>query len=110
MRAMTGRLPYVLTVKDEARGLQGLVLLLRLLVLRVRNILLMAVFWFAGVMAGGRACAAPLHLGYSDWPGWVAWQIAIDKGWLTQDGLDVHFEWFDYSASIEAFSAGKLDG
>jgi NitT/TauT family transport system substrate-binding protein len=40
----------------------------------------------------------------------LLWQIAIDKGWLTQDGLDVHFEWFNYSASIEAFSAGKHDG
>ena len=56
------------------------------------------------------AASAPLHLGYSDWPGWVAWQVAIDKGWLTQAGLDVKFEWFDYSASMEAFAAGKLDG
>ena len=58
----------------------------------------------------GVAQAAPLRLGYSDWPGWVAWQIAIDKGWLTQAGLDVKFDWFDYSASMEAFAAGKIDG
>jgi NitT/TauT family transport system substrate-binding protein len=59
-----------------------------------------------------RAPAAPasLRLGYSDWPGWIAWQVAIDKGWLAQAGLDVKFEWFDYSASMEAFSAGKIDG
>jgi NitT/TauT family transport system substrate-binding protein len=56
------------------------------------------------------AAPTPLHIGYSDWPGWVAWQVAIDKGWLTQAGLDVKFEWFDYSASMEAFTAGKLDG
>jgi NitT/TauT family transport system substrate-binding protein len=56
------------------------------------------------------ATAPPLHLGYSDWPGWVAWQVAIDKGWLKEAGLDVKFEWFDYSASMEAFAAGKLDG
>lgn len=24
--------------------------------------------------------ADPISIGYSDWPGWVAWQIAIDKG------------------------------
>lgn len=54
--------------------------------------------------------AQPLKVGYSDWPGYVAWQIAIDKGWLKQAGLDVDFEWFDYSASLDAFSAGKLDG
>jgi NitT/TauT family transport system substrate-binding protein len=56
------------------------------------------------------AAAAPLRLGYSDWPGWVAWQIAIDKGWLKQAGLDATFEWFDYSASMDAYSAGRIDG
>ena len=62
-------------------------------------------------VAGARvAAAAPLHLGYSDWPGWVAWQIAIDKGWLSAAKLDVRFEWFDYSASMDAFAAGKIDG
>jgi NitT/TauT family transport system substrate-binding protein len=58
----------------------------------------------------GPASAAPLKIGYSDWPGWVAWQIAIDKGWLKQPGLDVEFQWFDYGPSMDAFSAGKLDG
>ena len=53
--------------------------------------------------------AEPLRIGYSDWPGWVAWQVAIEKGWVKQAGVDAAFEWFDYSASMEAFSAGKLD-
>jgi NitT/TauT family transport system substrate-binding protein len=53
--------------------------------------------------------AAPLKIGYSDWPGWVAWQVAIDKGWFKQAGVDVKFEWFDYSASMDAFTAGKID-
>jgi len=65
--------------------------------------------WMAAELVSA-AQAAPLRLGYSDWPGWVAWQVAIDKGWLTQAGLDVKFEWFDYSASMEAFAAGKIDG
>ncbi len=55
------------------------------------------------------AQAAPLKVGYSDWPGWVAWQVAIEKGWFKEAGVDVKFEWFDYSASMEAFAAGKLD-
>jgi NitT/TauT family transport system substrate-binding protein len=59
---------------------------------------------------GVAQAAAQLRLGYSDWPGWVAWQIAIDKGWLREAGLDVKFDWFDYSASMEAFAAGKIDG
>lgn len=61
----------------------------------------------SAVLAG--ASAAPLHIGYSDWPGWVAWQVAIDKGWVKEAGVDATFEWFDYSASMDAFSAGKLD-
>lgn len=53
--------------------------------------------------------APPLKIGYSDWPGWVAWQVAIDKGWFKEAGVPVTFEWFDYSASMEAFAAGKID-
>jgi NitT/TauT family transport system substrate-binding protein len=53
--------------------------------------------------------AEPLKIGYSDWPGWVAWQVAIDKGWFKEAGVNVKFEWFDYSASMDAFAAGKLD-
>ena len=40
----------------------------------------------------------------------MAWQVAIDKGWLKEAGLDVSFQWFDYSASMDAFTAGKIDG
>ncbi len=56
------------------------------------------------------AWAAALKVGYSDWPGWLAWQVAIEKGWLKEDGVDVEFEWFDYVPSMDAYSAGKLDG
>lgn len=62
---------------------------------------------FAG--AAQPAAAAGLKIGYSDWPGWVAWQVAIDKGWLKDAKLDVNFQWFDYSASMDAFTAGKID-
>ena len=62
-------------------------------------------------LLGARAAgAASMSLGYSDWPGWVAWQVAIDKGWLKEAGLDINFNWFDYSASMDAFAAGKIDG
>ncbi len=53
--------------------------------------------------------AAPLKIGYSDWPGWVAWEVAIQKGWFKEAGVDVQFEWFDYVASMDAYAAGKLD-
>ena len=64
----------------------------------------------SGVIFGmGPVSAEPLKIGYSDWPGWVAWQVAIDKGWFKEAGVDVSFEWFDYSASMDAFTAGKVD-
>jgi NitT/TauT family transport system substrate-binding protein len=35
--------------------------------------------------------------------------VAKQKGWFKDAGLDVDLVWFDYSASIDAFSAGKID-
>jgi urease accessory protein len=49
-----------------------------------------------------------LTVGYSDWPGWVAWEIGIKKGWFAEEGVNVQFEWMDYLASMEAYGAGKL--
>lgn len=63
----------------------------------------------AATFVSSSASAAILKIGYSDWPGWVAWQVAIDKGWLKEAGVDADFQWFDYSASLDAFSAHKLD-
>ncbi len=65
-----------------------------------------------GVLLGAvtaLANAEPLKIGYSDWPGWVAWEVGIEKGWFKEAGVDVRFEWFDYVASMDAFAAGKLD-
>ena len=61
------------------------------------------------VTASSFASAEPLKIGYSDWPGWVAWEVGIEKGWFKEAGVDVRFNWFDYVASMDAFAAGKLD-
>lgn len=53
--------------------------------------------------------AQPLQIGYSDWPGWVAWEVAIEKDWFAEAGVEVEFQWFDYVASMDAFAAGQLD-
>jgi NitT/TauT family transport system substrate-binding protein len=65
----------------------------------------------AGIMliSSMAQAAEPLRIGYSDWPGWVAWEVGIEKGWFKEAGVDVKFEWFDYVASMDAFAAGKLD-
>lgn len=53
--------------------------------------------------------AEPLKIAYSDWPGWVAWEIGIQKGWFKEAGVDVEFQWFDYVPSMDAYVAGKVD-
>lgn len=53
--------------------------------------------------------AEPLRIGYSDWPGWVSWEVGIEKGWFEEAEVEVEFEWFDYVASMDAFAAGQLD-
>jgi NitT/TauT family transport system substrate-binding protein len=52
---------------------------------------------------------AALAIAYSDWPGWVAWDIGVQKGWFKEEGVEVDFKWFEYVPSMEAFSAGKVD-
>jgi NitT/TauT family transport system substrate-binding protein len=69
----------------------------------------LAVAFTAAYSAAAPAPNAPLKIAYSDWPGWVAWQVAIDKGWLKEAGVSATFEWFDYVPSMDAFSAGKVD-
>jgi NitT/TauT family transport system substrate-binding protein len=77
---------------------------------KLLNFCLTRVLPAAALLASFAAhAAAPLKIGYSDWPGWVAWQVAIEKGWFKEAGVDVKFEWFDYSASMDAFAAGKID-
>jgi NitT/TauT family transport system substrate-binding protein len=53
--------------------------------------------------------AEPLKIAYSDWPGWVAWEIGIQKGWFKEAGVEVDFQWFDYVPSMDAYVAGKVD-
>src|SRR5215469_14056471 len=58
-------------------------------------------------LAGTRADT--IKLGYSDWPGYTVMEIAKQKGWFKEAGLDVNLVWFDYGASIDAFNSGKVD-
>src|SRR6266545_3732751 len=71
-----------------------------------------------GTMPAGSAAVAtaapkpakpPLKIAFSDWPGWTAFEIGIRKGWFKEAGVDTEFEWFEYTPSMEAFSAGKVD-
>jgi len=53
----------------------------------------------------------PIRIGYSAWPGWFPWKVAEAKDLFAKNGVDVKMIWFDdYTASISALSAGKIDG
>ncbi|MEE3193836.1 MAG: ABC transporter substrate-binding protein [Candidatus Poribacteria bacterium] len=52
---------------------------------------------------------AKLKIAYSDWPGWVAWEIGIQKDWFKKVGVDVEFQWLEYVPSMDAFAAGQVD-
>ncbi len=57
----------------------------------------------------GLRAAEPLKVAFSDWPGWTALEIASQKGWFKEAGVDVELLWFEYGPSMEAFTAGKCD-
>lgn len=50
-----------------------------------------------------------LKIGYSDWPGWTAWEIADKKGFFKKHDVNVKLEWFEYGPSMDAFAAKKID-
>ena len=72
--------------------------------------LIAAALFAVALVIPQRVAAAPLKIAYSDWPGWVAWEIALHEGWLKAAGVDVEFVWSEYGPSMEAFAAGKVDG
>lgn len=66
-------------------------------------------FMVSLAIGGSEASAEPLKIAYSDWPGWVAWEIASQKGWFKEAGVDVQLVWLEYGPSMEAYAAGKVD-
>ncbi len=64
----------------------------------------------AGFLAAPLPAAAEVKIGLSDWPGWVAWYVAEQKGFFKKHGADVKLVWFaNYTDSISALSAGQVD-
>jgi NitT/TauT family transport system substrate-binding protein len=74
--------------------------------MKLKTLLMMALVGLAST-AGMRADT--IKIGYSDWPGYTVMEIAKQKGWFKDAGLDVDMVWFEYSPSIDAFAAGKID-
>src|SRR5512147_3073016 len=62
------------------------------------------------LLLAGAAGAEPLKVGYSDWPGFTAWEIAKVKGLFKKHGVDVDLVWFPvYTDSLTALNTGQLD-
>lgn len=70
--------------------------------------LLAALCGFMALLTPGLR-AEPLKIGYTDWPSWVLWDIALNKGWFEDAGVDVEFLWFDYVSGLDAYAGGNLD-
>lgn len=78
----------------------------------LRKLPCMVVIGFATLLSTalpGTGRAEPLKIAYSDWPGWVAWEIGIKKDWFKEEGVEVEFSWYDYVASMDAYAAGQID-
>ncbi|MBL8482264.1 MAG: ABC transporter substrate-binding protein [Rhodocyclaceae bacterium] len=72
--------------------------------------------WLRGLLLAlclnlcAQAAQAALKIGVSDWPGWVAWYIAEQRGLFRKYGADVKLVWFSsYTDSITALERGRID-
>lgn len=59
---------------------------------------------------GGPAKLGTVKLGFSAWPGWFPWQVAVEKKIFEKHGLTAEPTYFDsYTDSLNALAAGKID-
>ncbi len=61
------------------------------------------------VVLPANVLAEPLKIAYSDWPGWSTLDVAKEKGFFKEAGVEVELVWMEYLPSMEAFAAGKVD-
>jgi NitT/TauT family transport system substrate-binding protein len=63
------------------------------------------------VATGTAFAKEPLKIGYSDWPGYTAWEIGKVKEIFKKNGVDIELVWFPvYTDSLTAVNTGQLDG
>jgi NitT/TauT family transport system substrate-binding protein len=76
-----------------------------------KTITLCAALLALALAAGDASAKEPLKIGYSDWPGYTAWEIGKVKGIFKKNGVDVELVWFPvYTDSLTAVNTGQLDG
>jgi NitT/TauT family transport system substrate-binding protein len=55
------------------------------------------------------ATGQTVSLGFSAWPGWFPWQVALEKGIFQNHNAAVDLKWFDgYLESINTLTAGQI--
>jgi NitT/TauT family transport system substrate-binding protein len=48
-------------------------------------------------------------IGFSAWPGWFPWQVALEQKLFERNGVTVELKWFDsYTDSLNALATGNL--
>lgn len=53
----------------------------------------------------------PIRIGFSAWPGWIPWQVAVEQELFAANGVNVEMVWFEgYLVSLNALAGGQLDG
>src|SRR5262245_45044089 len=52
----------------------------------------------------------PLTIAYSDWTGWLVWEIAPEKKYFDDAGVKVEMKYANYDRTLEDFRGGKADG
>lgn len=78
--------------------------------MKLRTLIQLTCAFAAQSLLPSAQSAEPLKIGYSDWLGYTVLEIAKQKDWFKEAGVDVELVWFDYLASLDAFAAGKIDG
>jgi len=59
---------------------------------------------------GNAAVTRPVKLGFSAWPGWFPWQVALEKGFFKANGLTIDLRFYDnYTDSLTALTNGDID-
>jgi NitT/TauT family transport system substrate-binding protein len=61
--------------------------------------------------SNAKSPSANITVGFSAWPGWLPWQVAIESKLLDGQQSKATFQWFDnYLDSLKALQEGKIQG
>ena len=71
--------------------------------MKLRTLFRLSFAFIASSLVHSADAADKLKVGYSDWPGYTVLEVAVQKGWFKEAGIDVEMVWFDYLPSLDAF-------